>query len=83
MDFIAGHGSTLNCNENSITLESEVYNKQICKLAMYGIPQGYINNNIIADEVNKKGKTTIPFNHYYDLRQGKFFNGCYVEVEKL
>ena len=64
-------------------LENERYNKQRLLYGMYGIAQGYVNFDKILEEVKEKGFSSIPFGSFYDIRQGNFFKGCFIEIKKL
>ena len=67
---------------NYFELENERYNTQRLKYGMYRFALGYINKDKIIEEVNNKGFKSIPFNNFYDLRQGNFFKGCFIEIIK-
>ena len=68
--------------DNHIILESEKYGTQKVELSMYGMPQGYVDIDKVIGEVNKEGSCKIDFNRFYDSRQGKFFEGCCLEIIK-
>ena len=69
-------------SDNYIILESVKYGNQKVDLSMYGVPQGYIDIDKVITEVNKEGYYKIDFNRFYDSRQKKFFNNCFVEIVK-
>lgn len=68
---------------NFFELKNERYNTQRLRYGMYGIAQGYIDFSKILDKVKNNGRYTIPFNMFYDLRQGDFFKGCFVVITKI
>lgn len=49
---------------------------------VYGIAQGYIDIDKVINKVNETGFKAIPFGDFYDLRQGNFFKGCFIEIWK-
>lgn len=51
-------------------------------LRVPGIAQGYVDMQKVVSIVDQKEKYSIPWNSFYDLRQGRFFKGCFVEVTK-
>lgn len=80
-EIIAGH--TISNDENDyFYLENERYNKQHLLYGMYGFAVGYVDFDKVLDEVNTKDFISIPFGSFYDLRQGNFFKGCYIEIRK-
>lgn len=82
--FIAGYVCIGNKDPNNFfKLESNKYGVQRLKYGMYGIPQGYISMDYILEQVKKKEYYKIPFKSFYDIRQGNFFKGCYVEINKI
>ena len=77
-------GSNKSTDDNDyFYLEKERYNKQYLQYAMYGFAQGYVSFDKVLNTIKTKGKIKIPFSSFYDLRQGNFFKGCFVEIEKL
>lgn len=72
-----------NNEENFFTLEDDRYNVQRLKYGMYGIPQGYLNFDKVLEQLKGIGELQIPFSSFYDIRQGNFFKGCFVEIEIL
>lgn len=83
LEFIAGRGSiTIKTEdkENYIYLEHERYSKQFMLLKMPGFAQGYVNLQRVLDTAEQLGHYRIPFNLFYDLRQGNFFKNCFVEI---
>lgn len=82
LNFIAGTGSSIEQSrpENHIYLEHERYGKQFMPLRMAGIPQGYVDMSKRLDRAEQNGEESIPFGAFYDLRQGNFFKGCFVEI---
>lgn len=79
--FIAGNDVD-NSPENYFRLEDERYGTQILQYVMYGFACGYVNIDKVVEQINNDGFVKIPFNNFYDLRQGDFFKNCYVEIEK-
>lgn len=95
LSFIAGYGYSsenkdqskvwdeYEHNENNyFDLTSKKYNTQRLRYGMYGIAQGYISIDNILEQVKKKGYYKILFKNFYDIRQGNFFKGCFVEITK-
>lgn len=82
LKFIAGISSTIDQSreENHIYLEDERYSKQFMPLRMPGIPQGYVDIEKRLDRAEQNGKESIAFDSFYDLRQGRFFKGCFIEI---
>lgn len=80
LNFIAGYGSSISWEGNMITLEDDRYGKQYMAICLPGYAQGYVDIKKVIEQVKKDGIKKIPFNSFYDLRQGKFFKGCFVEV---
>ena len=80
--IIAGHETSIDDNDY-FYLEDEKYNKQRLMYGMYGIPQGYVSFDKTLNTIKAKGKIEIPFSSFYDIRQGNFFKGCYIEIKKL
>jgi len=79
LSFIAGHDID-NSPENRFELEDERYGKIALPYIMYGIPMGYIDIDEVIKQVNSERFIKIPFSSFYDLRQGNFFKGCYLEI---
>lgn len=68
--------------DNYFTLEDDRYNKQRLKYGVYGIAQGYVNFDKVLKRIKENGATEIPFSSFYDIRQGNFFKGCFIEIEE-
>jgi len=69
-----------NNEDNYFDLENDRYNHQRLKYGMYGIPQGYVNFDEILKQVKGIGELQMPFSSFYDIRQGNFFKGCFLEI---
>jgi hypothetical protein len=59
--------------DNYFELTYNRYGTQRLKYGMYGIPQGYVDNDQIINDVKSKKLVSIPFNDFYDLRQKQLF----------
>jgi len=82
LGFIAGYETNINSSdkENYFILEDERYSKQIMHYKMPGFAQGYVRLEKYLDRAEQEGESEIPFNSFYDLRQGNFFKGCFIEI---
>jgi len=69
-----------NNEDNYFDLENDRYGHQRLKYGMYGIAQGYIDFDKILEQVKGIGELQIPFSSFYDIRQGNFFKGCFIEL---
>ena len=50
---------------------------------MYGSARGHVSFDETLDKIRLNGKIKIPFSDFYDLIDGKFFEGCFIEIEKI
>jgi len=71
-----------NNEDNYFDLKNDRYNHQRLKYGMYGIAQGYVDFDEVLIKLGKENAVEIPFNSFYDLRQGNFFKGCFIEIIK-
>ena len=81
-EIIAGHETSTN-DEDYFYLQNERYNKQRLLYGMYGIACGYVSFDKTLEKIKSDGNIIIPFGAFYDLRQGNFFKGCFVEIETV
>jgi hypothetical protein len=81
MEFIYhGYSSSIDFESNLITLEDPRYGKQIMKIALPGFALGYVDLEKAIEKAELEGINRIPFGSFYDLRQGNFFKGCFIEI---
>lgn len=72
-----------NDKNNFFELTNNRYGTQRLKYGMYGIAQGYVDFDKVLEKVNEEKEYLLPFNHFYDLRQGNFFKNCFIKIEKI
>lgn len=80
-EIISGHDISTDENDY-FYLENERYNKQRLVYGMYGFALGYVSFEKVMNTIKTEGKIEIPFSSFYDLRQGNFFKGCFVEIHR-
>lgn len=72
-------------NKARITYHDKICNcTRTSDVAVYGMPQGYLNIDKVIDTLRTKGEVKIMFSDLYDVRQSgsKRFKGCYMKIVK-
>ena len=77
-------GNLISKDENdSFIIKAKKYGEQRVRCSMYGSARGHVSFDETLDKIRLNGKIKIPFSDFYDLIDGKFFEGCFIEIEKI